>query len=86
MEALTHINKRLKTRPQVQIPVAPLLEQYQSSDSTFLHNFSIIYVTMGFPRLSVEKQMGLTPSILNCLEGKPENHQDKYFICSIKVN
>lgn len=77
MEALTHINKRLKTRPQVQLPVAALLEQYQMSDSAFLHNFSIIYVTMGFPRLSFEKQIELAPIVLNCLEGKSENHQDK---------
>lgn len=78
MEALTHINKRLKTRPQVQLPVAALFEQYQKSDSAFLHNFSIIYITMGFPRLSFEKQVELAPAVLNSLEGKPENHQDKW--------
>lgn len=77
MEVLTHVNKRLKTRPKVLLPVEALLEQYKSVDSTFVHNFSIIYVTMGFPRLPTEKQTELTPKLLNCLEGKTENHQDK---------
>lgn len=77
MEILTHVNKRLKSRPLVQLPVESLLDQYQSTDSSFLHNFSIIYVTMGFPRLPMDKQTELATKLLNCLEGKPESHQDK---------
>lgn len=78
MEVLTHVNKRLKSRPMVQLPVELLLQQYQTTESTFLHNFSIIYITMGFPRLDQDQQTKLVPLLLNCLEGKPENHQDKY--------
>lgn len=74
---LTHINKRLKSRPMVQLPVEALLNQYQEQESSFLHNFSIIYITMGFPRLSQIDQIKLTSVLLNCLEGKPESHQDK---------
>lgn len=85
MEVLTHVNKRLKSRPLVQLPVEGLLQQYQTTDSTFLHNFSIIYITMGFPRLSQEQQTKLAPFVLNCLEGKPENHQDKY-VQEVKSN
>lgn len=77
MEILTHVNKRLKSRPMVQLPVESLLEQYQSTDSSFLQNFSIIYIPMGFPRLNMEKQTELAAKLLNCLEGKPESHQDK---------
>uniref|UniRef100_A0A182NSY2 TOG domain-containing protein n=1 Tax=Anopheles dirus TaxID=7168 RepID=A0A182NSY2_9DIPT len=77
MEILTHINKRLKSRNQIQIPLAPLLAQYQQADSLFLTNFAIIYITMGFPRLTVEEQTELAPALLNCLEGKSETHKDK---------
>lgn len=77
MEVLTHLNKRLKSRPMVQLPVEALLQQYQTTESTFLHNFSIIYITMGFPRLSQDHRNSLVSLLLNCLEGKPENHQDK---------
>ncbi|XP_062561882.1 proteasome-associated protein ECM29 homolog [Armigeres subalbatus] len=77
MEILTHINKRLKSRNQIQLPLGPLLQHYQQSSSTFLINFAIIYVTMGFPRLTVEEQSEMAPQLMNCLEGKPEPHQDK---------
>ncbi|XP_050090264.1 proteasome-associated protein ECM29 homolog [Anopheles aquasalis] len=77
MEILTHINKRLKSRNQIQIPLAPLLTQYQQANSLFLINFAIIYITMGFPRMTVEEQTEMAPVLLNCLEGKPETHQDK---------
>ncbi|XP_053690406.1 proteasome-associated protein ECM29 homolog [Sabethes cyaneus] len=77
MEILTHINKRLKSRNQIQIPLGPLLQQYQQSSSSFLINFAIIYITMGFPRMTVEEQTEMAPQLLNCLEGKPEPHQDK---------
>lgn len=78
MEVLTHVNKRLKSRPMVQLPVEALLQQYQTTDSTFLHNFSIIYITMGYPRMTQDQQIILAPLLLNCLELKPENHQDKF--------
>ncbi|XP_055592523.1 proteasome-associated protein ECM29 homolog isoform X3 [Uranotaenia lowii] len=77
MEILTHINKRLKSRNQIQLPLGPLLQQYQQSNSSFLINFAIIYITMGFPRLTIQEQTELAPSLMNCLEGKPEPHQDK---------
>lgn len=77
MEILTHLNKRLKSRPLVQLPVDALLDQYQQTDSAFLHNFSIIYITMGFPRLAVERQTELAAKLLTCLEAKQEAHQDK---------
>jgi proteasome component ECM29 len=77
MEILTHINKRLKSLPQIIISLEPLLKQYQDSESSFLLNFAIIYITMGFPRLSNQKQTEIAPVVLQCLEGKPEPHQDK---------
>ncbi|XP_058829138.1 proteasome-associated protein ECM29 homolog [Topomyia yanbarensis] len=77
MEILTHINKRLKSRNQIQIPLGPLLQHYQQSSSSFLINFAIIYITMGFPRLTIEEQTEMAPLLMNCLEGKPEPHQDK---------
>ncbi|XP_055629040.1 proteasome-associated protein ECM29 homolog [Toxorhynchites rutilus septentrionalis] len=77
MEILTHINKRLKSRNQIQLPLGSLLQQYQESSSSFLMNFAIIYITMGFPRLTIEEQTEMAPLLMNCLEGKPEPHQDK---------
>ncbi|XP_046357928.2 proteasome adapter and scaffold protein ECM29-like isoform X1 [Haliotis rufescens] len=77
MELLVHINKRLKSRPKVQLPVEPLLTQYQDPKATpFLTNFTILYIKMGYPRLSPEKQAEFVPQLVNCLEGRPQQHQD----------
>lgn len=80
MEILTHVNKRLKSRPEVKLDLVPILRHYQDSSNSFLINFAIIYITLGFPRLEVEKQTALVPVIMNCLEGKPEIHQNKLLV------
>ncbi|XP_068677297.1 proteasome adapter and scaffold protein ECM29-like isoform X3 [Montipora foliosa] len=74
---LTHLNKRLKSRPRIQLPVNSLLLQYQdASIPAFVSNFSILYLKMGFPRLSLETQVELAPMIINCIHGKPLPQQD----------
>eukprot|EP00057_Strongylocentrotus_purpuratus_P010560 XP_011665034.1 PREDICTED: proteasome-associated protein ECM29 homolog [Strongylocentrotus purpuratus] len=78
LELLVHVNKRLKSRPQVQIPVESLLLQYQDPSSiTFVTNFTILYLKMGFPRLEIDKQAELAHSLIKCLEGKPPLQQDR---------
>ncbi|XP_041357221.1 proteasome adapter and scaffold protein ECM29-like [Gigantopelta aegis] len=77
MELLVHVNKRLKSRPKVQLPVEALMTQYQDPQATpFLTNFTILYIKMGYPRLSPEKQAELLPILVNCLDGRPLQHQD----------
>uniref|UniRef100_A0A0A1X9L8 Proteasome-associated protein ECM29 homolog n=1 Tax=Zeugodacus cucurbitae TaxID=28588 RepID=A0A0A1X9L8_ZEUCU len=77
VEVLTHIKRRVTSRPLVQIPVEALLDQYSNAgNSPFLLNFAIIFITMGFPRLSIEQQSALVPKVLVC-EEKLENYRDK---------
>ncbi|XP_018049516.1 PREDICTED: proteasome-associated protein ECM29 homolog [Atta colombica] len=81
MELLIHINKRIKSRPQVQLPVEALLLQYQDpSASSFVINFTIIYIKLGYPRMELNKQAELVPSVLNAIEGKPLSHQDSLML------
>jgi len=77
MDILTHVNKRLKSRQEVKIDLVQILHHYKESSNSFLINFAIIYITLGFPRLDLEKQTELAPIILSTLEGKPEPHQNK---------
>uniref|UniRef100_A0AAQ6I9H6 Ecm29 proteasome adaptor and scaffold n=1 Tax=Anabas testudineus TaxID=64144 RepID=A0AAQ6I9H6_ANATE len=57
MELLVHLNKRIKSRPKIQLPVETLLVQYQDpAAASFVTNFTIIYIKMGYPRLEVGKQ------------------------------
>ncbi|CAN8028240.1 unnamed protein product [Ixodes persulcatus] len=77
MEVLVHVNKRLKSRPRVQLPVEPLLQQYKDpNSSSFVLNFSMIYLKLGFPRLDKARQAELLPDLLACVAGRPQQHQD----------
>ncbi|KAK3507508.1 hypothetical protein QTP70_027439 [Hemibagrus guttatus] len=77
MELLVHVNKRIKSRPKIQLPVETLLVQYQDPAAvSFITNFTIIYIKLGYPRLEVSKQCELAPTLLTAMEGKPEPQQD----------
>ncbi|XP_030643873.1 proteasome adapter and scaffold protein ECM29 [Chanos chanos] len=77
MELLVHLNKRIKSRPKIQLPVETLLVQYQDpAAASFVTNFTIIYIKLGYPRLEVEKQCELAPTLLTAMEGKPQPQQD----------
>ena len=86
MELLVHINKRIKNNANIQLPVESLLLQYQDPASTsFVINFTIIYLRMGFPRLSLERQAELVPMVLAGLESKPSSHQDSLLLMIMPV-
>ncbi|XP_069486911.1 proteasome adapter and scaffold protein ECM29 isoform X2 [Ambystoma mexicanum] len=77
MELLVHLNKRIKSRPKVQLPVETLLVQYQDPAAvSFVTNFTIIYIKTGYPRLPVEKQCELAPTLLTAMEGRPRPQQE----------
>ncbi|XP_037874946.1 proteasome adapter and scaffold protein ECM29 isoform X1 [Bombyx mori] len=77
MELLVHVNKRVKCRAEVKLPVQTLLQLYMDRNSnSFIINFSIIYITMGFPRLPHEQQIILAPSLIEAMDNKPQGHQD----------
>lgn len=76
-ELLTHISKQLKSRPQILPPVNELLVCFRDSNaSPQLANLSLVYVKMGFPRLSPPEQMRLLPILVQSLEGKAQHQQD----------
>jgi len=86
MELLVHINKRIKNNNNIQLPVDALLLQYQDPVATsFVVNFTIIYIKMGFPRLSTVKQVELIPSVLASIESKPTSHQDSLLLMIMPV-
>ena len=53
--------------------------------TTFVTNFTIIYIKMGYPRLSIEKQALLVPSVLASLEGKPASQQESLLLMIMPV-
>ncbi|XP_045493111.1 proteasome adapter and scaffold protein ECM29 [Colias croceus] len=86
MELLVHVNKRVKCRSDVQLPVETLLQLYRDpTANSFIINFSIIYITMGFPRLPRELQLKLAPSLLESIENRPQGHQDQLLMLVIPL-
>ncbi|XP_050294249.1 proteasome adapter and scaffold protein ECM29-like [Anthonomus grandis grandis] len=86
MELLIHVNKRIKTRPNIQLPVEALINQYTDpAASSFVNNFTIIYIKSGFPRLSTDKQAELVPLIINALKGKPKLHLDSLLMLIVPL-
>lgn len=85
MECLTHVNKRLKSRSAIKINLEPIVKNYDESNNSFLINFAIIYITIGFPRLSTLEQIKLVPQFLNSLENKPEIHQNKIILLLVPL-
>merc|ERR1740128_410581 len=84
MELLVHFNKRVKSRPNLQLPVKELMNLYQDpSSSSFLSNFAIIYIKMGFPRLELTQQAELLPLLLESLNDKPVQHQDNLLFIAL---
>lgn len=77
MELLVHLNKRVKNNDNVQLPMDQLLDQYQDPNvNSFVTNFTIIYLKMGFPRQPLELKVQMVPKLLRALEDKPVSHQD----------
>ena len=77
MELLVHVNKRVKNNENVQLPIEALLQQYQDpSVSSFVTNFTIIYIKMGFPRMPLDEKIQIIPRLLIAIDGKPASHQD----------
>ncbi|XP_046403565.1 proteasome adapter and scaffold protein ECM29-like [Ischnura elegans] len=86
MEILLHISKRLKNEPNVQLPVEELLSIFKDPESdSFVTNFSLNYIKMGYPRLPKEKRAKLVPSLLESLDGKPQSHQDGILLLIMPV-
>ncbi|OXB77147.1 UNVERIFIED_CONTAM: hypothetical protein H355_014718 [Colinus virginianus] len=53
-----------------------LLKLSSTQEGVRKKNFTIIYVKMGYPRLPVERQCELAPTLLTAMEGKPQPQQD----------
>lgn len=43
MELLLHLNKRIRSRPEIQLPIDALLQQYQDSRAT---SFVLVNITI----------------------------------------
>ncbi|XP_044946462.1 proteasome adapter and scaffold protein ECM29 isoform X2 [Hordeum vulgare subsp. vulgare] len=76
MEILSHINKRVKHRPEISLPMLDLWKIYTESASTsIVRNFCIVYIEMAFERLPSEEKGNIAPDLLINISNVPAQHQ-----------
>jgi proteasome component ECM29 len=86
LELLAQINRLLKNRECVQLPVDGLFLQYQDPQCTeFVRNFTILYLKMGFTRLNPAKQLEHLPQLFSSMAGRPQPQQMCFLQLAIPV-
>ncbi|CAM0950343.1 unnamed protein product [Alopecurus aequalis] len=76
MEILSHINKRVKHRPEIPLPMLDLWKIYtESASSSIVRNFCIVYIEMAFERLPSEEKGNIAPDLLINISNVPAQHQ-----------
>ncbi|RLM58427.1 hypothetical protein C2845_PM18G00010 [Panicum miliaceum] len=76
MEILSHINKRVKHRPEISLPMLGLWKIYtESASSTIVRNFCVVYIEMAFERLPTEEKGNIAPDFLTNISNVPAQHQ-----------
>ncbi|KAF9277423.1 hypothetical protein BGZ68_009310 [Mortierella alpina] len=68
---LTHINKRIRPKPSIKLPLHPLLLQFSHNSSVLVKNFTLIYIEMGYERIPVEDKVELLPQLIRGLACRP---------------
>eukprot|EP01119_Soliformovum_irregulare_P015728 TRINITY_DN4466_c0_g1_i1.p1 TRINITY_DN4466_c0_g1~~TRINITY_DN4466_c0_g1_i1.p1 ORF type:complete len:1775 (+),score=639.94 TRINITY_DN4466_c0_g1_i1:70-5394(+) len=76
LEVLSHINKRIKPVPSIQLPMEGLVEQFLTNESTMVQNLTLIYIDMGFTRLSLEEKISYVPRLLQDIAKRSQSTQD----------
>ncbi|THD26266.1 Proteasome-associated protein ECM29 [Fasciola hepatica] len=78
MELLGDVTRRLKCRPNIQVPVQELFLTYNDpARQVFLVNFSHLYIVIGYPRLPFPQQAKLLPVLYASLtDDKPVCQHD----------
>eukprot|EP01047_Picozoa_sp_COSAG01_P022116 COSAG01_NODE_1305_length_10807_cov_3.074897_1_plen_234_part_10 len=74
---LTHVNKRVKSAPGVQLPVAELLRTYSPhpNPKAVETNFIIMYLQFGVPRLPPAAKSAHLPALLRQIAARPPGQQ-----------
>ncbi|KAG0202738.1 hypothetical protein BGX28_004843 [Mortierella sp. GBA30] len=61
---LTHINKRVRPKPSIKLPLKPLLQQFSDNNSVLVQNFTLIYIEMGYERVTLEDKVAMLPQLV----------------------
>ncbi|KAG0371099.1 hypothetical protein BGZ54_000043 [Gamsiella multidivaricata] len=68
---LTHINKRVRPKPEIKLPVTALLQQFADNNSVLVKNFTLIYIEIGYGRIPLEDQLAGLPQLIKGIARRP---------------
>ncbi|CAG8551871.1 6468_t:CDS:10 [Diversispora eburnea] len=74
MNVLSHINKRIRSKTNIKLPLTPLIDLVCTENVTkspFVKNFAIMYLEMAYERLTEEDQITHLPSLIENISLKP---------------
>jgi len=72
VEIMSHVNRIVKSRPQVQLPVSALIAQLSSVDvPASIKPLTRLYIELGFPRLSEDSQLFEGMALMQALRIAP---------------
>ncbi|KAF9969044.1 hypothetical protein BGZ73_008786, partial [Actinomortierella ambigua] len=72
---LTHVNKRIRPKPDIKLPLQGLLQQFADNQSVLVKNFSLMYIEMGFQRITHEEKKGYMPQLIKGVSKRPAAQQ-----------
>ncbi|GIL59291.1 hypothetical protein Vafri_14191, partial [Volvox africanus] len=83
-EILSHVNKRLKSLPAMQLPLADLVTMYKGelqpgtnpAQYGMVRNFSLVYAEMAAERAPGTDRLAALPILLPGLSKRPTDHQN----------
>nr|XP_010313220.1 proteasome adapter and scaffold protein ECM29 isoform X1 [Solanum lycopersicum] len=86
LEILSHVNKRVKHQNDIGLPLSDLWQLYmESSASSMVRNFCIMYVEMAVDRTIKEDKENMAPNFLANISKLPLQHQDILLRVTTKV-
>ncbi|KAF9918544.1 hypothetical protein BX616_007987 [Lobosporangium transversale] len=72
---LTHINRRVRPKPEIKLPVPALLKQFSDSSSPLVKNFTLIYIELGYERISLQDKLEALPQLIKGISRRPVAQQ-----------
>ncbi|CAG8556325.1 12390_t:CDS:10, partial [Acaulospora morrowiae] len=74
IDVLTHINKRVRPKNDIKLPLIPLIDLVcteKVTKSAFVKNFAIMYLEMAYNRLTEEDKITHLPSLIENISSRP---------------
>ncbi|KAK9795879.1 hypothetical protein WJX73_005986 [Symbiochloris irregularis] len=79
LEILSHVNKRVKERPSIKLPLRDLLQLATGTEnSPLVRNFGVVYSEMAFDRADKDDCVSVLPVLMEGITQRTQQHRDTF--------